>query len=185
MERVFLPIYLVLFIGALYLNKYLEKHGYLERPTFKLLRKIAIVIGIICFIITIFTLFFSFSFEKDKYGLAIDYINYSKLHNYSKGKSQKIALIDSGISKFQIEKDNKNTVSLTGGIYDVNGHGTMMYSIIKGYKNDIYGIAPDAEVLSIKVMGTEEKISPSVIADAINLAISKKCTIRLWAGKAR
>ena len=66
---------------------------------------------------------------------------------------------------------------MTAGIYDTNGHGTMMYSIIKGYKNDIYGIAPDAEVLSIKVMETEEKINPSIIADAINLAINKKCTI--------
>ncbi|MCM3034125.1 S8 family serine peptidase [Niallia sp. MER 6] len=62
-------------------------------------------------------------------------------------------------------------------VLDKNGHGTMMYSIIKGYKDQIIGISPDADILSIKILGEDESIKPAKIAEAISLAIEKKVTI--------
>ena len=53
----------------------------------------------------------------------------------------------------------------------------MMYSIIKGFNDDIIGISPDVQILSVKVLSEEESIKPKVIAKAITLAITEKVTI--------
>lgn len=104
-------------------------------------------------------------------------MNYEKLHEYSVGKTQKIALIDSGVSRFQ-EVSNNKLFSLVGSDnYDTNGHGTMMYSIIKGYDKEILGVSPSAEVLSIKILGGEESVTPEKIYEAIQLAVKKDATI--------
>ncbi|WP_201717034.1 S8 family peptidase [Rossellomorea arthrocnemi] len=104
-------------------------------------------------------------------------MNYEKLHDYSTGETQKIALIDSGISTY-LDLDEKSGFSLVDdNIYDINGHGTMMYSIIKGYKKEILGISPDAEIISIKILDEEESVTPTMIYDAIKLAIKKEATI--------
>lgn len=104
-------------------------------------------------------------------------MNYEDLHEYSKGETQKIALIDSGVSSLM--DLNKNEVfSLVGDDKsDMNGHGTMMYSLIKGYKNEVLGISPDADVISIKILGGEESVTPTKIHNAIKLAIEKKSTV--------
>lgn len=104
-------------------------------------------------------------------------MNYGKLHEYSTGQTQKIALIDSGISDF-LNFEEGNAFSLVDeNIYDVNGHGTMMYSIIKGYEKEILGISPGAEVISIKILDEEESVTPTRIHDAIQLAIKKEATV--------
>ncbi|MDL0265667.1 S8/S53 family peptidase, partial [Clostridioides difficile] len=109
----------------------------------------------------------------------VNYMNYSDMHEISSGKSQKIALIDSGISKFQKVYKNINLTN-SNNDYDTNGHGTMMYSIIKGYnKNNqtIEGISPDSRIILIKVMNDDESINPNVIEDAIDYALNEKVDI--------
>lgn len=111
------------------------------------------------------------------YGWHVKYMEYIKMHQYSTGKTQKIALIDSGISDFQTKKNNNlNFTNLDNG-YDKVGHGTMMYSLIKGYKNEILGIAPEVELISLKVVDSEGSIKPSVMVDAIQESINLNCTI--------
>ncbi|MBU3182883.1 S8 family peptidase [Clostridium psychrophilum] len=143
-------------------------------PKVKIVLNISLVIVVL---IALFTIFFDSGVNKDK-GWAIDYMNYKSIHKLSKGKSQKIALIDTGISKFQINNDEKS-IALVGNEYDNNGHGTILYSIIKGYGygNEIEGIAPNTEIFSIKVMDIDNPIKSSIIAQAINKAIDAKCTI--------
>lgn len=104
------------------------------------------------------------------------YMNYNKLHKISTGESQTIALIDSGISKFQDVKENID-LTKSKSSYDTNGHGTMMYSLIKGYSDKITGVAPDSKIISIKVMNSDEGINPETIKNAIEIAIEKNVDI--------
>ena len=104
------------------------------------------------------------------------YMNYNKLHKISTGESQTIALIDSGISKFQDVKENID-LTKSKSSYDTNGHGTMMYSLIKGYSDKITGVAPDSKIISIKVMNSDESINPETIKNAIEIAIEKNVDI--------
>lgn len=104
-------------------------------------------------------------------------MNYEELHEYSTGETQKIALIDSGISSFlNLEEENRFSL-VDDNVDDVNGHGTMMYSIIKGYGKEILGISPDTKIISIKIMDKEEAVTPTRIHDAIQVAIEKEATI--------
>lgn len=104
-------------------------------------------------------------------------MNYEELHEYSTGKTQKIALIDSGVSSFFNLGKNEVFSLVDDNKRDTNGHGTMMYSIIKGYKDEVLGISPDADIISIKILGGEESVTPTMIHDAIKLAIEKKSTV--------
>lgn len=92
------------------------------------------------------------------------------------GSTQKIALIDSGISKVQKNTMGKNITIQTlnmadGGEYDTNGHGSAMFYIL----NII--TAPEASVLSIRVMDQTQAISGDTVADAIWKAIEENCTV--------
>nr|WP_269800013.1 S8 family serine peptidase [Bacillus sp. mrc49] len=85
--------------------------------------------------------------------------------------------MDSGISS-SLNFNEHNSFSLVDdNIYDINGHGTMMYSILKGFKSDIIGISPDADILSIKILEEDESINSEIIYDAIKLAIEQKALI--------
>lgn len=53
----------------------------------------------------------------------------------------------------------------------------MMYSILKGYKKEILGISPDANILSIKILDEDESIKSDKIYEAINFAVEQKVTI--------
>lgn len=95
-------------------------------------------------------------------------MEYEKLHQYSTGENIVIALIDSGISEFQVENINKNIEKTTSNsMYDINGHGTMMCSILSGYNNEIEGIAPNAKINSYKVVGKDGAIKGDNLANAI------------------
>lgn len=98
-------------------------------------------------------------------------MQFDLLHDYSKGEDVTIALIDSGISEFQKEDVKKNVILAEDSTeYDSNGHGTMMMSLLCGYKNSVPGIAQNATVYSYKVVGKSGKIHGDVLADAINMA---------------
>ncbi|GAA0068286.1 hypothetical protein UT300002_30700 [Clostridium perfringens] len=106
-----------------------------------------------------------------------DYLNYNNLHKYATGEGQSIALIDSGISKFQDKLvDNKFSV-IDENYYDTNGHGTIMASIIKGNNENLIGIAPNAKLISIKVLDSDGKIDPKYIKKALRTAIDNNVNI--------
>ncbi len=83
----------------------------------------------------------------------------SKYITKSKGQNVKIALIDSGVNTA-----NSSAIQLAGGASfidnkfnsDENGHGTSLAGLIKGYRLEngakFQGIAPDAELYSLKVL---------------------------------
>ena len=60
---------------------------------------------------------------------------------------------------------------------DINGHGSIMYYILKGSKNNFLGISPDVSIISIKILDVEESITPEKVLEAINLAIDKNATV--------
>ena len=104
-----------------------------------------------------------------------EFIDYQKVHQLSKGTGQKIALIDSGISSNDKAIDS---ISLIGqNMIDENGHGSMMYSLIKGVPNKSIGISPGVSIISIKVMGADGAISSQLIAKAIEKAKNQGATV--------
>lgn len=106
-----------------------------------------------------------------------DYMEYETLHRKTKGKSQVIALIDSGISDFQKPKvDVSYNVANNSNDLDENGHGTMMCSLILGADN-LLGIAPKAKVYSYKVVDETGKVEPEILSAAIDNAIKDDVTI--------
>lgn len=114
---------------------------------------------------------------KADYGWHTQHMQIEDLHTFSTGSSQKIALIDSGISKFQSGNLLESNIEESYSRVDENGHGTIMYSLIKGYGNEILGIAPNVEVISLNVLSSDSSLEPKVMADAIREAIKLKCTI--------
>ena len=102
-------------------------------------------------------------------------MNYIQLHKLSTGKSQKIALIDSGVT--QNEKTVYSASLIGGSEFDENGHGTMMYSLIKGIPNELQGIAPDVSIISLKIMGAESSVTPEIIKQGIEQAKKEGATI--------
>lgn len=144
---------------------------------FKKNKLTATLISIIV-VVSLFILYnFTFGNDDTIESWEQDSMQYKELHKLTKGNSQKIALIDSGISKDQLSDKVKNLNFVKGeSNYDLNGHGTMMLSLIKGTKNNP-GICPDCSILSIKVMNKEESINPKLVSRAIETAIEEKATV--------
>lgn len=104
-------------------------------------------------------------------------MEYEILHRKTKGKSQIIALIDSGISVFQKTKvDVSYNMVNNLNSFDENGHGTMMCSLILGTDN-LLGISPQAKVYSYKVVDESGKVEPEILSEAIDKAIQDDVTI--------
>ena len=78
----------------------------------------------------------------------------------TKGEMVNVFVLDSGFRDLQdIKRDKFSTLSVLNsdqfGIDNV-GHGTLMASIIAGNDKYVYGIAPDANIISIKITETLE-----------------------------
>ncbi|MFC0469064.1 S8 family serine peptidase [Halalkalibacter kiskunsagensis] len=128
-------------------------------------------------IATIILINYLFSYGSVQETWENEFIGYEQIHSVVNGENQKIAIIDSGISEYQIGNLDKNINLIDGEEpYDVNGHGTMMFSLIKGSKSAV-GICPMCEILSIKVMNTDESIKPNVISEAIEQAIDQNVSV--------
>jgi major intracellular serine protease len=89
------------------------------------------------------------------------------------GKGKIAALIDTGID--QTHPDLAGAVieyiDLTGqGVADSAGHGTHVAGTIAG-RNGIRGVAPDAKLLVIRVIGADGSCDDSVVATAIHRAV--------------
>ncbi|MEV8508622.1 type VII secretion-associated serine protease mycosin [Actinoplanes sp. NPDC051475] len=119
----------------------------------------------------------------------LKYLKIAEAHRLSTGKGVIVAVIDSGVSK---HRDLSGSV-LNGmdfvkrggtGQNDVNGHGTSMAGIIAAHGsngNGVLGIAPDAKILPIRVLGKggrNAEIGPAIKyaiahgADVINISVS-------------
>lgn len=172
-SALFMTIWFIILLIALILHKQLGLDKY------PIIRYSAIGLMVLVFIAGILVMFTGISFGTSKwseeYGWHVDYMGYEEIHTYSTGESQRIALIDTGVSDFQ-EVTNLITFVGSDGV-DYNGHGTMMYSIIKGYEDEVLGIAPNAEILSIKVMDFDESITPENLTKAIEKAINLESTV--------
>lgn len=99
------------------------------------------------------------------------YFNYNKLNELSDGDSATLALIDSGISEFQ-KNSVKKIKSYVSNKYDYNGHGTMMCSILLGFGDYLYGIAPKTNVYSYNIVDKNGKTDPDIMAKAIIDAVN-------------
>lgn len=164
----------ILIVG-LFLSFFLRKYIHLDK--YPIVVRLSLGMSILVIVVTVLVVFTDIGFTKQDYGWHVNHLDYENIHTYSTGKSQRIALIDTGVSEFQLRSNSKHLVTLVGNNQDNNGHGTMMYSIIKGYKQDILGIAPDAEIISIKVMNSDEKINPELMVRAIEKAIQLNSTV--------
>jgi subtilisin family serine protease len=77
-----------------------------------------------------------------------------KLWEQSTGENVTVILIDSGVKDCEDltgANVNLSTVLSIGDSIDVHGHGTLMASIIAGNGNFIQGIAPNVNIISIKI----------------------------------
>lgn len=129
--------------------------------------------------LTIYTVFSSNYENNDEHATPweFDWLDYKELHKLSTGRSQIIAIIDSGINPLYSENLKFEKSLVDQSIEDTNGHGTMMYSIIKGINGHIEGISPNAQIIVIKVMNKDDSVTPTIIKDAIELAIQKDASI--------
>lgn len=123
--------------------------------------------------------------KSNKYEMwHLNSLHIDKLWSYSKGESQTIAIIDSGISNELSTKykDNiilkHNIIDETDNVTDNNGHGTEMASLIvgNGYMN-IYGVAPEVKLIIIKVVDEEGATSYSSLNKALEYAIEHGATV--------
>lgn len=104
------------------------------------------------------------------------------------GKGIKIAILDTGCDKNHPDlKDRiiegKNFTNDDNGNLDIfndyNGHGTHVAGTIAASKNDkgVIGVAPEADLLILKVFGAKGDVEPNWITDALDYAIEQKVNI--------
>ena len=122
--------------------------------------------------------------------------------NFTRGRGQVIAVLDSGISsqskeltgqvwanpydsKDGIDNDNNGIVDDAGGagfyegkssanVEDVFGHGTEVSSLIAARANNggIVGVAPEAKIMPVKILGDDGSGYESDLVQGINYAVA-------------
>ncbi|MBD5523645.1 MAG: S8 family serine peptidase [Lachnospiraceae bacterium] len=101
------------------------------------------------------------------------------------GQGVKVAVLDSGVSGnsdiVPIEDINKSAES---GANDTNGHGTHVAGIIAAKLNGVggAGIAPEAEIINVKIANAAGGTSDSRIIQGIRAAIGKADIMNLSVG---
>lgn len=165
---------LLLIVGAALLYRYVFMEKMSERGIL-ITKIVAVVVAASVLIGTGFVVFNNSDTEADSWQAQV--MQYDDLHNLSRGENVVIALIDSGVSSSQL--DMKNVVEkVSDGDLDINGHGTMMCSLIVGDVDGVAGIAPDATVYSYMVVDNEDgKVDSEKLYEAINQAINDKVDI--------
>ncbi|RKY41169.1 MAG: hypothetical protein DRP85_07030 [Candidatus Makaraimicrobium thalassicum] len=123
-------------------------------------------------------------------------MNYSDSMNYlfdglksmqsvSTGAGVTVALLDTGIDTSELDIDVVEGYDFAGtdrfdGLFDedytdVSGHGTMTASVIKG--EDGEGLAPDADIMALRVFDDTGSTSPDIISSAIRYAVDNNAKI--------
>ena len=84
--------------------------------------------------------------------------------NLATGKGIKIAVIDSGISEHPDLNVAGGTSFIDNSYSDSTGHGTLVAGVLAAKNNEIgaVGIAPDAELYSVKIMADSGKLSDAI-----------------------
>lgn len=104
-------------------------------------------------------------------------------NNANWGRNQKIAVLDTGVwtahdafvSSKITQIDMLNPEQSVPGQYD--GHGTAVASIIVGNSQSVKGIAPAADILSIRVLDGEGKGDTFTLAEGIVEAVDRGANI--------
>ncbi len=115
-------------------------------------------------------------------GAATNGIKEKKLYT---GKGVKVAVLDSGVSynsAYSVAKrvDLTNAMEESNPLFDDgSGHGTGIAGIIagNGNKGELSGIAPEAELYSVRVLDTENKAPVSRIVNGIYWCIANNMDV--------
>jgi subtilisin family serine protease len=93
------------------------------------------------------------------------------------GSGQLIAVLDTGLDSAELPAlasrvvDPWNEITLQPGAADENGHGTEVAVMVAGGGDrGVWGLAPGAELMPIKVADADGQASPTVMAAAITRA---------------
>ncbi|MCK4852579.1 MAG: S8 family serine peptidase [Candidatus Omnitrophica bacterium] len=91
------------------------------------------------------------------------------------GEGIKIAMLDTGVNAENLGIDiaggfNFTDISDSENYMDVLGHGTVTASVIKG-KDGEGGVAPDAEIMALKILNDDSETTSSIVSDAIYYAV--------------
>jgi type VII secretion-associated serine protease mycosin len=107
----------------------------------------------------------------------LDYLKVEEAHRISTGKGVTVAVIDSGVAKHPDLPGVMRGTDLIkpggDGRTDLTGHGTSMAGIIAahgGGRNRALGIAPDAKILPIRVLGKGKNVIS--LGPALRYAVS-------------
>jgi subtilisin family serine protease len=100
------------------------------------------------------------------------------------GQGEVIALIDTGLSPAFLPKvaarvvNPWNAITETALVLDDNGHGTEV-AVIAGGSGDseVWGLAPGARLMPIKVADARGNASPQAVAAGIRWAVSHRATV--------
>lgn len=102
----------------------------------------------------------------------------------SKGTTQTIAFIDTGITKYAEKLYGKriiskfNSIDSSMNVLDEHGHGTQMVGIACGNgEGGVYGISPNSKIIIIKAIGSTGNVKPESIIKAIKYAIAKNVDV--------
>lgn len=97
------------------------------------------------------------------------------------GANIKVAIIDTGVNLEDLNEAQVKQYSLVGDDgHDTYGHGTIIAGLIAGIcqnNKGVDGIAPEAEIISIKIFNKYQQTTYEKIAEAIELAIKEKCQV--------
>jgi hypothetical protein len=90
------------------------------------------------------------------------------------GKGVKVAILDTGVSShssFGSQISSLNLVPLAANLSDWNGHGTAVASLVIGRGQLTPGVAPSAEILSIRIADDDGNSNSMLIAKGIVAAV--------------
>lgn len=114
----------------------------------------------------------------------IESVNASVVWNNSTGKNVKIAVLDTGISSTHPDITVSGGINLVGKSKnnkwdDDNGHGTHVSGIIAARNNSIgvVGVAPDAELYSVKVLDVYGNGYISDVIEGIDWSVQNNMNI--------
>jgi subtilisin family serine protease len=102
------------------------------------------------------------------------------LWDKSRGAGVKIALLDSGVwTSSALPADRIETVHVSGGEQKptTSPHGTWCASLIASAEDQCEGVAPEASILSIQVVGDDGKVPPSAVVKGLTLALERGCDV--------
>ncbi len=146
-------------------------------------KRIILVIGV--FVVIIFAGVLMWQYSISKYPEHIYNMNIDKLWNENQGENIVIAFLDSGMHQELADiygervVDPYDFVDNSEVFTDTNGHGTALICIATCNYEDtgVYGIAPQAKVMPLRIFDSNGNTSDERIIDAIRYAVDNGADI--------